>query len=130
DDLLYELRQADVAVRDAEVWELLQDATVLSQLMVELPEASPRRAEILRALERMVDVADPDDVSGTASDARAELAGVLSSPASASAHRVHAVGHAHIDSAWLWPVRETQRKIARTFSNVLSLQQESDFVFA
>lgn len=130
DDLLYELRQADIAVRDAEVWELLQDATVLSQLMVELPEASPRRAEILRALERMVDAADPDDVSGTASDARVELAGVLSSPASASAHRVHAVGHAHIDSAWLWPVRETQRKIARTFSNVLSLQQESDFVFA
>src|SRR5690606_7969726 len=28
------------------------------------------------------------------------------------------------------PVRETQRKIARTFSNVLSLQQEADFAFA
>ncbi len=130
DDLLYELRQADVAVRDDGVWELLQDATVLSQLSAELPEHSPRRAEILRSLERMVDATDPDDVSGTASAARAELARVLSRPASASAHRVHAVGHAHIDSAWLWPVRETQRKIARTFSNVLSLQQESDFVFA
>ncbi|MGO2745213.1 alpha-mannosidase [Microbacterium sp.] len=127
---LYEFRQADIAIRDREVWELLQDATVLSQLMGELPEQSPRRAEILRALERMVDAADPDDISGSASDARAELADVLSSPASASVHRVHAVGHAHIDSAWLWPVRETQRKIARTFSNVLSLQQETDFVFA
>uniref|UniRef100_UPI0026111887 alpha-mannosidase n=1 Tax=Microbacterium sp. TaxID=51671 RepID=UPI0026111887 len=63
--------------------------------------------------------------------AREQLVSVLSQPASASAHRIHAVGHAHIDSAWLWPVRETQRKIARTFSNVLSLQQEDDeFIFA
>lgn len=130
DEPMYEFRQADIAVRNLEVWELLQDAIVLSELMMELPDTAPRRAEILRALERMVDAADPDDVAGTASDARAELAGVLASPASASAHRAHAVGHAHIDSAWLWPVRETQRKVARTFSNVLSLQQETDFVFA
>ncbi|MGY1552278.1 alpha-mannosidase [Microbacterium sp. A588] len=129
-DPLYTFACADIAVRDIVVWELLQDARVLVQLMAELPTGSPRRAEILRALERMVDAADPDDLSGSAADARAELVGVLSSPASASAHRIHAVGHAHIDSAWLWPVRETQRKIARTFSNVLSLQRETDFVFA
>ncbi|MGO1921020.1 MAG: alpha-mannosidase [Microbacterium sp.] len=127
---LYEFRQADIAVRNAQVWELLQDATVLSQLMAELAETSTRRAEILRALERMIDAADPEDIVGTAAEARAELADVLSRPASASAHRVHAIGHAHIDSAWLWPVRETQRKVARTFSNVLSLQQEADFTFA
>ena len=27
-------------------------------------------------------------------------------------HRAHAGGHAHIDSAWLWPIRETRRKVA------------------
>ncbi|WP_022878782.1 glycoside hydrolase family 38 C-terminal domain-containing protein, partial [Microbacterium sp. B19] len=44
---------------------------------------------------------------------------------------LHAVGHAHIDSAWLWPVRETARKVSRTFSNVLSLMDEDpEFVFA
>ena len=44
---------------------------------------------------------------------------------------VSAVGHAHIDSAWLWPVRETVRKVARTFSNVLALMDDDpDFVFA
>ena len=32
-----------------------------------------------------------------------------------------AVGHAHIDSAWLWPVRETVRKVARTVANVVQL---------
>ena len=42
-----------------------------------------------------------------------------------------ATGHAHIDSAWLWPVRETIRKCARTFSNVVALMDEDpDFVFS
>ena len=42
-------------------------------------------------------------------------------PAHASAHRITAVGHAHMDTAWLWPLRETIRKLARTFANALAL---------
>ncbi|TFD05438.1 glycoside hydrolase family 38 C-terminal domain-containing protein [Cryobacterium sp. TMT1-66-1] len=128
---LYTLRQADVAARDTQAWHLLQDVVALDGLRRELPAASPRRANILRALERCLDLLDPDDVGGTAAVGRAALADVLASPANASAHRVHAVGHAHIDSAWLWPVRETVRKVARTFSNVLDLiDRYPDFVFA
>ncbi|GAB3600711.1 alpha-mannosidase [Microbacterium tumbae] len=127
DEPLYVMRRADVVQRNLTVWELVQDAAVLVSLIEQLGD-TPRRAGVLRALERMVDVIDPDDVAGTAAEGREALATVLASPASASAHRVHAVGHAHIDSAWLWPVRETQRKVARTFSNVLSLQQEDEDV--
>lgn len=32
---------------------------------------------------------------------------------------VYAIGHGHLDMAWLWPVRETKRKAVRTFSNAL-----------
>lgn len=32
---------------------------------------------------------------------------------------VYAVGHGHLDLAWLWPVRETKRKAIRTFSNAI-----------
>ena len=92
--------------------------------MGQLPLDQPRRHEILRALERMLDVLVLDDVAGTAAAARAELAEVLSRPAVPSAHRISAVGHAHIDSAWLWPIRETKRKCARTFSNVLALMDD------
>ena len=128
---LYLLRQADVAQRDTQVWQLAQDVFTLDGLRRELSAASPRRANILRALERCLDLLDPDDVGGTAEAGRAALAPVLASPANASAHRVHAVGHAHIDSAWLWPVRETVRKVARTWSNVLDLiDRHPDFVFA
>lgn len=128
---IYRLNQLELVLRDVAVWELQADLFTLGGLMAELPTTSPRRAEILMALQRAVDVADPDDLAGTAPDARAELADVLSRPAAASAHRVAAVGHAHIDSAWLWPVRETIRKCARTFSNVLELAEaDPDFRFA
>ncbi|MGR9234903.1 alpha-mannosidase [Rhizobium leguminosarum] len=35
-------------------------------------------------------------------------------------------GHAHIDLAWLWPYRETRRKMRRTFNTALSLMERSD----
>src|SRR5438067_48528 len=82
---------------------------VLDELMRELSEHEPRRHGIRRALERMLDTIDLYDIVGTAGAARAELAEVLSKPAHASAHRISATGHAHIDSAWLWPLRETVR---------------------
>jgi len=121
DEPLYTFTRADLAVLDEEVWHLGLDIDVLSELMQELAQADPRRHEILRALERALDVLDLTDVSGSAAAARAELADVLARPAHASAHTIHAVGHAHIDSAWLWPQRETIRKTGRTFANVTAL---------
>ncbi|MGF6823898.1 alpha-mannosidase [Microbacterium sp. ZKA21] len=127
---IYTLRELDVRLRDLEVTDLLADTLALRGLAEQLDDGSPRRAEILVALERMIDLVDPDDVTGTSTSGREVLAPVLAKPASASAHTLHAVGHAHIDSAWLWPVRETVRKVSRTFSNVLSLMDEDpDFVF-
>src|SRR6056297_1388788 len=44
---------------------------------------------------------------------------------------ISAIGHAHIDYAWLWPISETKRKIPRTFSNAISMcQRYENFVFA
>ncbi len=128
---LYELKKLHIARRDIEVWELVQDIFTLRGLMVSLAQDSTRRHVVTRAIEDMLDAIDPSNVSGTASAARKKLTAALSAPASASSHRVIATGHAHIDSAWLWPIRETVRKCARTFSNVLSLMDEhDDFIFS
>lgn len=130
-DPLYRLGRIDLAILDEQVWELSQDMWTLSGLLAELPVALPRSAQIRQALIRCVESIDPQDVSGTAAVGREQLREVLAQPGPASAHRVHAVGHAHIDSAWLWPVRESVRKVARTFANVLALLEEyPDFVFA
>ncbi|GAA2521920.1 glycoside hydrolase family 38 C-terminal domain-containing protein [Streptomyces levis] len=131
DQPLYTFRSADLAVLDEEVWHLDLDVQVLRELMLELGEHDPRRHEIAHALDRAMDLLDLDDVSGSATAVREALKPVLSKPAHASAHTVSGVGHAHIDSAWLWPIRETKRKTSRTFSNVTSLADEyEDFVFA
>ncbi|WP_371097589.1 alpha-mannosidase [Streptomyces sanglieri] len=128
---LYRFASADLAVLDEEVWHLVLDIEVLSELMRELTVERSRRHEILRALERMLDALDLHDVAGTARAGREQLAEVLSRPAEASAHRISAAGHAHIDSAWLWPLRETVRKASRTFANVTALARDyPELVFA
>lgn len=128
---LYRLTRVDLAIFETEVWELVQDLEVLGGLMRELPVEDARRWELLRAIERALDAVDLGDIPGTASAARACLTDVLAAPARASAHRISAVGHAHIDSAWLWPLRETVRKVARTASNMVNLMDDHpEFVFA
>ncbi|MFE6840025.1 alpha-mannosidase [Streptomyces sp. NPDC057705] len=131
DQPLYRLARMDLTVFETEVWELVQDLEVLYDLMMQLDTRDARRHGILHAIGSALDAVDLTDVPGSAPAARAELAGVLASPAGASAHRISAVGHAHIDSAWLWPLRETVRKVSRTASNMVNLMDEHpEFVFA
>nr|XP_060611672.1 alpha-mannosidase 2C1-like isoform X2 [Anolis sagrei ordinatus] len=47
-----------------------------------------------------------------------------------SQHTVHAMGHCHIDSAWLWPYEETIRKCARSWITVVRLMEKNpEFTF-
>ncbi|MFH9352786.1 alpha-mannosidase [Kitasatospora sp. NPDC017646] len=126
----YRLARMDLAVFDDTVWQLSLDLEVLGELMAELPVDGARRWEVLRAVERALDAIDLQDVNGTAAAARSELTAVLAAPAAPSAHRISAIGHAHIDSAWLWPLRETVRKVARTTANMTALlEDEPDFLY-
>ncbi|WP_435132732.1 alpha-mannosidase [Actinacidiphila sp. bgisy144] len=126
----YVLGPMVLAVFDETVWNLVLDLEVLGELMAELPVEGARRWEILRAVSRALDALDLQNVNATAQAAREALAGVLAAPAVPAAHRISAVGHAHIDSAWLWPLRETVRKVARTASNMTALlDDDPDFVF-
>ncbi|MBR8742378.1 glycoside hydrolase family 38 C-terminal domain-containing protein [Nocardiopsis sp. MG754419] len=128
---LYRLARADLAVFETSVWELALDLEVAGGLMRELDTGDPRRWRLLRALGRTLDALDPQDIAGSAARAREVLAPEMASPAAAGTHRVSAVGHAHIDSAWLWPLRETVRKVARTSANVVGLMADHpELVFA
>ena len=100
---IYRLAGADLAVLDRDVFALVLDIEVLAGTMFALSLDDPRRQRLLRTLERALDALDLSDVSGTAATARDVLAPALALPARASAHRTVAVGHAHIDTAWLWP---------------------------
>ena len=119
---IYTLKRAELSIVDREVEALWFDLRILTQLVDRLPDGD-RRREIDRALLAAADAIHPIDVGGSAPAARGLLAPVLEEPSS-HPHRITAVGHAHIDTAWLWPLRETARKCARSFSNQLALMDD------
>ena len=87
-----------------------------------------RRQRLLRLLARGLDA-----IAGGASaaEARAVLAPGLANLTASPTHVAIATGHAHIDTAWLWPIRETVRKCVRTFASAVALMDdEPDFVFS
>lgn len=128
---LYVFGGAELEVVDEEVRDLLADIEALNGLMRVLPLGHPRRRRLQYLFQRAFDCLDLEDVPGTAAGARAELAPGLDLPAAASAHRIAAIGHAHLDTAWLWPLRETRRKAARTFANAVDLMdRRPDYRFA
>ena len=122
---IYKMNQLEIGLLDLRVWNLIQEFEVLEGLAKEIDSNRTRYANIMASLEAAMNVLDPEDISGTAQAARDCLTEVLSQPAPADSHSVLAVGHAHIDTAWLWPFRETKRKVARTFSNVVELMDEN-----
>jgi len=117
-DPAFVFRQAELRIQDQAARKVALDFKVLSELASALSDGGAR-SQITEALERYMESSDP-----------ADLEAALSRP-SPSHHMITAVGHAHIDTAWLWPMRETRRKCARTFSTALALMDEyPDYKFA
>ena len=117
-----------LAAFEPDIYQLWLDICVLFNLYQALPESSTRAIRILGGLSKMVDTFGDD--TGNVSACREILRPLLEKRANASAVTATAVGHAHIDTGWLWPVRETIRKCARTFSSQLALiEQYPGYVF-
>src|SRR5215204_3892554 len=128
---IYVLAQAQLALIDPDVRQLIGDFEVLGQLAAQLTVGDPRSAQLWAGISDALDILSLGNISGTAAASREVLAALLAKPANASAHQISAVGHAHIDSAWLWPLRETVRKVARTCSNAVQLMDGyPELVFA
>jgi alpha-mannosidase len=125
-DELYRLERAELVCVDSDAEALLHDLDVLDSVMRTLPLDDPRRARIRVALVAALDALahPPGGCDDATVAARAALEPALALPARAGAHRVIATGHAHIDTAWLWPLRETVRKCTRTFASAVALMDE------
>ncbi|MDO5721533.1 MAG: glycoside hydrolase family 38 C-terminal domain-containing protein [Actinomycetaceae bacterium] len=128
---IYRLARAEVAVLHYHVYHLALDLAVLRELAETKAEDDAWGWKLWLTLSEALDALDLDDIPGTAERAREVLRPVLDTPAEPFAHQLSAIGHAHIDSAWLWPIRETRRKSVRTLANVMRLVEDgTGLVFA
>jgi len=116
------LREAFVALRHPQLYALQYDFEVLRELMQLLPATSARAVELTDALDRAAAALRAFN-DAEAARARAILAPALALRSNAPGLTINAVGHAHMDLAWLWPIRETIRKCARTFATALALME-------
>src|SRR5215216_2721716 len=107
------LERAGLALFDPDAWELAWD--------VEEPRLGPAwEGRLLAELDRFARTWVAAD-RGTWPEARAILADLLAHRNAGSAHEVTAIGHAPIDTAWLWPLAETRRKVVRSWASQLAL---------
>lgn len=111
-DAPFELRRAELGVFDPGAWNLFHDFETLRAL--EAAEGvDPSLAGALRAgLERFCDRWPRDGAAEVLAELYANANGSHS-------HELVALGHAHIDTAWLWPLAESYRKCVRTFSSAV-----------
>ncbi|HEY2777225.1 MAG TPA: glycoside hydrolase family 38 C-terminal domain-containing protein [Gaiellaceae bacterium] len=100
------VERCELALFDADAWQLYFDFEVLRALEAS-DAADPGFIGHLRAeLNRFCNQGDP-----------AILAALYEHGTASRVHEMVAIGHAHIDTAWLWPLAETRRKLVRTFSS-------------
>ncbi|MBE2205274.1 MAG: alpha-mannosidase [Chthoniobacterales bacterium] len=125
----YRLEQAEIACVNREAFDLYHDFKVAAEAMEALPEDSQRRGELRAALNEAVNRFTESDPA-TLKPARIALRDILRRRNGDTVHTLSAVGHAHIDTAWLWPLRESIRKCARTFSTALDyMDRYPEYVF-
>ncbi len=102
---------------DHDRWQLYLDVDVLFDLAKAMPADSVRRSRLFHGLSAAVDAY----ATGGVEACRERLKPLLAVPSDPGTMDLYGVGHAHIDTGWLWPVRETIRKSARTFASQIGL---------
>ncbi len=123
------LRQAEIVLFDREAWDLYWDMWVIVDMAHQLPKDSARAFQALDTANEMVNAIQLDD-RATWAQGRALAQAFLAEKNGDSQHQVYALGHAHIDTAWLWPLAETKRKVVRSVTNALqNIDQYPDFVY-
>lgn len=130
---------ADLAIFHREPWDLYWDCEVPIKVYEAVEKNSASARQMLEAVSiaiRMVDLqtTNPRDFYHACRNASRYLKVELKRfPADPSNGKLVLSGHSHIDTAWLWPLRETRRKVGRTFStalNMMSLYPEFHFSFS
>lgn len=121
-------------VWNEDAYQLYLDVMTLQSLWKTLDQSSLRAVRIEEGLERFTRTVDFEQQKPLRirdyRKAREELRPLLEAHNGSTKPTFYAVGHAHIDLAWTWPMKETERKAERTFAAQLRhLKEYPDYRF-
>ena len=125
---------AALVIIDPATRDLAYDVDFTENLLDTLEPTDPAAATLLRALNEVVNLYGPADqypTSETISRARKIIRDALGSLNGEYKHTIVPIGHAHLDTAWLWPIAITRQKMAHTTATQLGLlDRYPEYVFA
>lgn len=129
-ELVEKVGNVDIVVLDQDVRDLHFDVDFSLGLLETIDPSDPAYLTILRALNEVVNVFSADNREGIAR-CRKIVRDALGSLNGEFKHTIYPVGHAHLDTAWLWPLDITRKKMAHTTANQLRLiERYPEYVFA
>lgn len=118
-DKKFKLEKCEIALFNRDVWNLYFNFELLRNGAKEFDKNQSSRAHecLMFANKIMNECQPPFKEEGMIKEAEVKSKQFITSRKNNDAqHTVYAVGHCHIDTAWLWPYAETKRKIARSWS--------------
>ncbi|MBP3627617.1 MAG: alpha-mannosidase [Clostridia bacterium] len=122
--------KAFVGEKDTAIKNAYYDISVAFDTAMLFGEKNFNRVKILKALEKVhnnFDLNAPcDKLSCEAKKASEILNSELYNTDNSIEATVHAIGHTHIDVAWLWTLAQTREKVQRSFTTVLRLMEKYD----
>ncbi|MCB8932034.1 MAG: glycosyl hydrolase-related protein [Fimbriimonadaceae bacterium] len=127
--LVEEVDRAELVVVDREISDLRYDVAFTRNLHEALEGDESAQATLLRAMNEVCNTFDREK-RPTIARCRRVLKEALSSLPGEVKHTLTPVGHAHLDTAWLWPLEITRKKMAHTTATQLALMEEyPEYVF-
>ncbi|HWD40517.1 MAG TPA: alpha-mannosidase [Fimbriimonas sp.] len=121
--------RAELVMVDNEIKDLFYDFEFSLQLLGTIDETDPAHLTILRGLNDAINTFNPNSRE-TIARCRKIIRDALGSLNGEMKHQIVPVGHAHLDTAWLWPIHITQKKMAHTTATQLGLLEKyPEYVF-
>lgn len=133
--IIHEFNYADIARLDHSTDNLYLSMRNMIDTVDILPEDSPNRYEMQNILDqatKLLDWQEPGSVDFYRSIEQANtlVENYLNHAIKNTPVTVTALGHTHIDLAWLWQIKHTREKAARSFSTVLKMMDKyPEYVF-
>lgn len=126
----FKLNIAEIRVLNMDAWRLFWDYIVIQDVAVNLPDNS---WEAQQAFQTAINIINAFKRGNQASILQGRKIAQRVLGTSVDSQRVYdsnnnetmiwAIGHCHIDTAWLWPFAETKRKVARSWATQCDLME-------